>query len=214
MNRLLLTVIPLFLFSTNSIGQTLDSERVQMKDTAFFKKRGVYVIFGPWSGKSINTDNTIEFNHLGVRLSANWITKKGRKFAWLGSIASGSGNGSKSMNFYETGFLIGKLLQSNRKRFFDVNVGLAAVGRKAKSPMWNFGWGPYPPKEEEVREVHTVGIPFDLSINTARGALGLGTGVSGNLNVNQPYAALMIRLRFGNPVSKKYSKLFGKSIPK
>lgn len=109
------------------------------------------------------------------------------------------------MTFYESGFLLSHLRKGKRRGYFDLNVGLAAFGRKARDPWLSIGWGPYSSTKEEVREIHTVGIPFDLSVNTARGFLGVGIGIVGNLNLNQPYAGFNLRFRFGNPIKEKHS---------
>lgn len=199
-----LWILPNFmLLSIGLSAQTLVSSSSLPKDILPMKSKGIYVALAPLVGKSLNTDNNIDFDHVGVNLSVNWITRKRKKFAGFGTIATGSSSGSKSLNFYEAGFLMGKVVQGRRNGFFDLNIGIAALGRKGKSPWLSLGWGPSVPSVKEVREVHTIGVPFAISLNTLRGDLGIGVGVSGNLNINQPYAALTVRLRFGSVIEEK-----------
>ena len=184
-------------------SQDLVRVRQYSNDSLLLKNRGLHMVITPIViGTSINTDNNYQFSVISARLTVNWMTKKYRKFAWFGSFGNGGAIGSKSMHLYESGFLMGKLILGKRRGFYDLNVGLGVIGRIPNEPWLSIGWGPYPPSKEEVREIHTVGIPFDCSINTLKGIFGIGIGVSGNLNVNQPYIAGNLRFRFGTPFQK------------
>ncbi len=195
----------LFILLFVSFGSNAQDLTRSQADSSYFKSRGIHVTLSPLvPGLSLNTDNYYQFNTLSSRLSLNWMVKNDRKFSWYGSFGFGTSDGSKSMNFYESGFLIGYLAQGKRRGFCEINAGLGFFGRKAREPWLNLGWGISPVKEP-VREVHTIGIPFDISINTSRGIVGLGFGFVGNLNLNQPSGGINIRLRFGNPVKKNYA---------
>jgi hypothetical protein len=53
-----------------------------------------------------------------------------------------------------------------------------------------------------VHQVHTVGIPFEAMAYTLKLPVGIGIGLVGNLNLNQPYFDFLLRTRFGNPALK------------
>ena len=206
LKRFLIFSLLMTCFASNA--QDLRKTSNSVPDSLYFKNKGVYVAFHPLVvGTSVNTDNNYHFDLLSTRMLVNWRTKNHRKFAFLASIGTGSSKGSKPMNFYETGFLIGRQIKGRRNGFLDLNVGLAAIGRKAGRTRFHIGWGPWKPTLEEVREIHTIGIPIDLSVNTSRGVLGIGIGVCGNLNANQPYAAINLRLRFGSPIRREYYRM-------
>lgn len=174
-------------------------------DSNDFNSRGIYVTYSPLCiGGSINTDSERIFTNMSSRGAIHWITNEYQKFQCFASYGSAYRPNGYGLTTIEAGLMIGKLWKGKKRGFFELNFGLSYFSRKEN--------GSYASDEginewERIHEVHTVGIPFEATANTSKLPIGIGIGIVGNLNVNQPYAGLLIRFRLGNPVLRKHRLL-------
>ena len=195
------SILILIIVSINSLvyAQDLTSSNQLLNDSLFFKNRGIYLTVSPLMlDNSINTD-TKEYTALfSARFGVNWITKKYHKFRAFVAHGYDTKIIGYGMETYEFGLTYGKLRKGKNAGFWDLNFGLSYYGRIPIDYLT-------PSHNAKVREVHTMGIPFEASVFSSKLPLGLGVGIAGNLNIVQPYIGLLVSVRIGNPVSKLHS---------
>lgn len=197
----------LFLFVHFSATAQLYEEGMfkrHYNDSNFVKNRGIYVTFAPVSvGSSINTDTEAQFSNVSVRTGIHWMTKNYQKFQFFGSFGNAYKWNHQELITLEIGVMMGKIIHSRKRGFLDLSIGAAYTSRKPITSYYNNE----NVTEEQVREVHTAGIPFEAMAYTSKFPVGIGIGIAGNINANQPNVNLVIQMRLGNPILKKHTIL-------
>lgn len=185
-----LPVIAIFLFfSFFSSAHYNSTTLLETKpiDSTYFKNHGIFVTFSPFMASvSMDTDNKEYFAHFSGRLGVNLLTNKHYKIQVFGA----HGFAVNGIETNEFGFMVGKMYKVKNSMFWEMNAGLSYFGRKY---FFSFTNG-------NVRVDDTFGIPFEATIYSAMSPFGVGIGIAGNLNVNQPYIGLTLSMRFGNPL--------------
>lgn len=173
-------------------------------DSTYVKNRGIYLTISPLCiGTSINTDNEAQFSTVSVRTGIHWMTKEYQKFQFFSVFGNAYKVNHQEIVTIETGVMMGKIIHGRKRGFLDLNIGAAYFSRKPITSYYNNE----NITEQKVREVHTVGIPFEAMAYTSTFPIGIGLGVAGNLNANQPNVNFVIQLRLGNPILRKYAVL-------
>lgn len=130
------------------------------------------------------------------------LLKKYRKFQLFGAFGSGIRVFGTEITTRELGFTVGKLYKGKNHGFWDLSTGLSYFGRKIVTGANWFGTSSL-----KVSQTHTYGIPFEATFYASKIPVGVGIGIAGNLNLDQPCIGLLFRMRFGNPVLKIHSTL-------